>query len=55
LPENSSASLVILRVDSVVTSTKINSSNMPQKLMQINYNKLGPSSSKNDWKFEVYY
>lgn len=55
LPENSSASLVILRVDSVVTSTEINPSNMPQKLMQIDYNKLGPSSSKNDWKFEVYY
>ena len=55
LPEGSSASLAILRVDNVVTSSEINSSNMPQKLMQIDYNKLGPSSSKNDWKFEVHY
>ena len=55
LPENSSASLVILRVDDVITSTEINSSNMPQKLMQVDYNKLGPSSSKNDWKFEINY
>jgi flavin reductase (DIM6/NTAB) family NADH-FMN oxidoreductase RutF len=55
LPESSSASLAILRVESIMTSTKINSSNMPQKLMQIDFNKLGPSSSKNDWDFEVSY
>ena len=55
LPEGSSASLAILRVESILTSAKINSSNMPQKLMQINFNKLGPSSSKNDWDFEVSY
>jgi len=55
LPESSSASLAILRVESIMTSTKINSSNMPQKLMQIDFNKLGPSSSKNDWNFEVSY
>jgi flavin reductase (DIM6/NTAB) family NADH-FMN oxidoreductase RutF len=55
LPEGSSASLVILRVESIVTSSGIDSSNIPQKLMQIDYNKLGPSSNKNDWDFEVFY
>ncbi|MGY8644850.1 MAG: flavin reductase family protein [Candidatus Poseidoniales archaeon] len=55
LPEGSSASLVILRVESIVTSAGIDSSNIPQKLMQIDYNKLGPSSNKNDWDFEVFY
>ena len=55
LPEGSSASLVILRVESIVTSAGIDSSNLPQKLMQIDYNKLGPSSNKNDWDFEVFY
>jgi flavin reductase (DIM6/NTAB) family NADH-FMN oxidoreductase RutF len=55
LPGGSSASLVILRVDSIVTSSEVNFSNIPQKLMQINYNTLGPSSNKNDWNFEVHY
>ena len=55
LPEGSSASLVILRVESIVTSAGIDFSNIPQKLMQIDYNKLGPSSNKNDWDFEVFY
>jgi len=55
LPEGSLASLVVLRVESIITSNGIDSSNIPQKLMQIDYNKLGPSSNKNDWDFEVFY
>ena len=55
LPENSTASLVILRVESIMTHSEINSSNMPSKLMQIDYDKLGPSSSPDNWEFEVDY
>jgi|TARA_B100001996_G_scaffold380492_1_gene368027 flavin reductase (DIM6/NTAB) family NADH-FMN oxidoreductase RutF len=55
LPENSTASLVILRVESIMTHSEINASNMPSKLMQIDFDKLGPSSSPDNWEFEVHY
>lgn len=55
LPGGSLASLAILKVESIITSDDFSSSSKIQKLMQIDFNKLGPSSSKNDWNFEVDY
>lgn len=55
LPGGSLASLAILKVESIITSDDFSSSSEIQKLMQIDFNKLGPSSSKNDWNFEVDY
>jgi flavin reductase (DIM6/NTAB) family NADH-FMN oxidoreductase RutF len=55
LPGDSSASLAILQVESIITSDEFSLSSDIQKLMQINFNKLGPSSSKDDWNFEVSY
>ena len=55
LPGGSLASLAILKVESIITSDDFSSSSEIQKLMQIDFNKLGPSSNKNDWNFEVDY
>ena len=55
LPGGSLASLAILKVESIITSDDFSSSSEVQKLMQIDFNKLGPSSNKNDWNFEVDY
>ena len=55
LPGGSLASLAILKVESIITSDDFSSSSEIQKLMQIDFNKLGPSSNKNDWHFEVDY
>ncbi|MDP6328548.1 MAG: flavin reductase [Candidatus Thalassarchaeaceae archaeon] len=55
LPGDASASLAILQVESIITSDEFSLSSDIQKLMQINFNKLGPSSSKDDWNFEVSY
>ena len=55
LPGGSLASLAILQVESVISSNNYSGLNDIQKLMQVDFNKLGPSSSKNDWNFEVDY
>jgi flavin reductase (DIM6/NTAB) family NADH-FMN oxidoreductase RutF len=55
LPGDASASLAILQVESIITPDEFSLSSDIQKLMQINFNKLGPSSSKDDWNFEVSY
>ena len=55
LPGGSLASLAILQVESIISSNNFSGLNDIQKLMQVNFNKLGPSSSKNDWNFEVDY
>ena len=55
LPGGSSASLAILKVESIITSNNLTPSRNPSKLMQIDFNKLGPSSNENDWNFEVNY
>ena len=55
LPGDASASLAILQVESIITPDNFLPSNDTQKLMQIDFNKLGPSSSKGDWNFEVNY
>ena len=55
LPGGSLASLAILQVESVISSNNYSELNDIQKLMQVDFNKLGPSSSKNDWNFEVDY
>jgi|TARA_B100000214_G_scaffold375597_1_gene363119 flavin reductase (DIM6/NTAB) family NADH-FMN oxidoreductase RutF len=55
LPGEASASLAILQIESIITSDEFSLSSDIQKLMQIDFNKLGPSSSKDDWNFEVSY
>jgi flavin reductase (DIM6/NTAB) family NADH-FMN oxidoreductase RutF len=55
LPGGSLASLAILQVESIISSNNYSELNDIQKLMQVDFNKLGPSSSKNDWNFEVDY
>ena len=55
LPGGSLASLAILQVESIISSNNYSGLNDIQKLMQVDFNKLGPSSSKNDWNFEVDY
>ena len=55
LPGGSLASLAILQVESIFSSNNYSGLNDIQKLMQVDFNKLGPSSSKNDWNFEVDY
>jgi flavin reductase (DIM6/NTAB) family NADH-FMN oxidoreductase RutF len=55
LPGGSLASLAILQVESIFSSNNYSGLNDMQKLMQVDFNKLGPSSSKNDWNFEVDY
>ena len=55
LPGGSVASLAILKVESIISSNDFSELNDIQKLMQVDFNKLGPSSSKNDWNFEVNY
>ena len=55
LPGGSLASLAILQVESVISSNNYSGLNDIQKLMQVDFNKLRPSSSKNDWNFEVDY
>ena len=55
LPGGSLASLAILQVESVISSNNYSGLNDIQKLIQVDFNKLGPSSSKNDWNFEVDY
>ena len=55
LPGGSLASLAILQVESIFSSNNYSGLNDIQKLMQVDFNKLGPSSSKNDWNFELDY
>ena len=55
LPGGSLASLAILQVESIISSNNYSGLNDIQKLMQVDFNKLGPSSSKNDWNFELDY
>ncbi len=55
LPGGSLASLAILQVESIISSNNYSGLNDIQKLMQVDFNKLGPSSSKNQWNFEVDY
>lgn len=55
LPGGSLASLAILQVESIFSSNNYSRLNDIHKLMQVDFNKLGPSSSKNDWNFEVDY
>jgi len=55
LPGGSLASLAILQVESIISSNNYSGLNDIQKLMQVDFNKLGPSSSKDDWNFEVDY
>ena len=55
LPGGSLASLAILQVESIFSSNNYSGLNDTQKLMQVDFNKLGPSSSKNDWNFELDY
>ncbi len=53
LPGGSLASLAIFQVESIITSGDFSPSNNGQKLMQIDFNKLGPSFGHGDWNFEI--